>query len=439
MRIKNQELRIENHGKKSMSECTHCAIGRRDFIRVAIGAGTAAALSGRFLLPAVATTRPATAKSVILLWMQGGPSQLDTFDPKPGAETGGPFKAVETNVKGVSISEHLPRLARAMDRFSIVRTLHSKDPNHDTARYLLHTGYRTDPTVDHPHLGSLIARELGVKAEGLPGCITVGKDSTVGSGYLPPETAPLIVEKIEDPLEDLKLPAGVTRFRLGDREALLRVQNDSFAAGHPDPRVEHQRQAYDRALALMTSPHLKAFDVSEEPEATRKLYGTGAFGRACLMARRLVEAGVRFVEVTLADWDTHADNFKRSRALMDELDPGMAGLLADLERRGTLRETLVVCMGEFGRTPHVNNADGRDHFTRAFCAALAGGGIAGGRVVGRTNALGTEPADRPVSVQDLFATIYGRLGVDPQKKYTTPAGRPVRVLDGGEAVKELLS
>jgi hypothetical protein len=420
-------------------DCKHCSMGRRDFIRVAIGAGAAAAISHKFMLPLFPQDRAARARAVILLWMQGGPSQLDTFDPKPGAETGGPFKAIETKIRGASISEHLPRLAAMADKYSILRTLHSKDPNHDTARYLLHTGYRTDPTVEHPHLGSMITRELGVTAEGLPGCITIGKDATVGSGYLPPEFAPLMIEKIENPLEDLKLPPGVNRFRLEDREGLLQKQNESFAEGHRTQSVEFQQKAYERAMALLKSPHVRAFDTTEEPEETRKLYGGGPFGKACLMARRLVEAGARFVEVSLGDWDTHQDNFERSKKLMQQLDPGMSGLLADLERTGLLKETMVIWMGEFGRTPKVNGNQGRDHWTRAFCAAAAGGGLAGGRVIGRTNDAGTEAVERPVSVQDLFATIYGQLGIDVEKKNMTPVGRPIRILDGGERIKELIS
>ena len=372
--------------------------------------------------------------------MQGGPSQLDTFDPKPGSETGGPHKAIETKTRGSFISEHLPRVASVSDKLSILRTIFSKDPNHDTARYLLHTGYRTDPTIDHPHLGSLIAKELGMTAEGLPGCITVGKDSnSAGSGYLSSELAPLLVEKIDNPLEDLRLPQGVNKFRLGDRERLLMAQNEGFASVHADPRVESQQKAYDRALALMKSPHLKAFDISEETDETKKLYGGASFGKACLMARRLVEAGVRFVEVTLADWDTHADNHNRTKALMGELDPGLSGLLTDLDRRKMLSETMVVWMGEFGRTPRINGGQGRDHWTKSFCAALAGGGLAGGRAIGRTSSNGIETMERPVSVQDLFATIYGQLGIDTSKKYMSQTGRPVKILDGGEPLKELLS
>jgi len=422
-----------------MNTCDRCNGSRRDFIKIAFGASAAAALSGKFFQPLYAETKKAKAKAVILLWMQGGPSQLDTFDPKPGTETGGPHQAIKSKVEGSLLSEHLPKVAAASDKLSIVRTLFSKDPNHDTARYLLHTGYRSDPTIDHPHLGSLIAKELGMTAEGLPGCITIGKDSnSAGSGYLPPELAPLLVEKIDNPLEDLKLPAGVNKFRLSDREQLLQAQNQKFAEIHADPRVESQQKAYDRALALMKSPHLKSFDISDEPEETKKLYGGGSFGKACLMARRLVEAGVRFVEVTLADWDTHADNFARTKSLMGELDPGMSGLLVDLERRKMLSETMVVWMGEFGRTPRINAGKGRDHWTKAFCAALAGGGLAGGRAVGRTSSTGVETADRPVSVQDLFATLYGQLGVDTSKKYMSQTGRPVKILDGGDPLKELL-
>jgi hypothetical protein len=417
-----------------MTGCRHCATGRRDFVKIALGLGAGAAL------PGAALPGRGKAKSVILLWMQGGPSQLDTWDPKPGAATGGPFKALDTATPGVRVSEHLPRLARASGTYSVIRTLTSKDPNHDTARYLLHTGHRTDPTLEHPHLGSLLSQELGTRAEGLPGCITLGKDaSTAGSGYLSPDTAPLTVEKIENPLEDLKPAPGVTRFRLEDREALLAAQNASFGTAYPDPRLEAQRNAYERAFSLMRSPHLKAFDLTHEDDATKRLYGHSPFGKACLMARRLVEAGVRFIEVTLADWDTHQDNFGRSKKLMDDLDPAMSGLLEDLRRRGLLDETLVLWAGEFGRTPRINGNQGRDHWTRAFSAVLAGGGVAGGRVVGRTDPTGQEALERPVSVQDLFATVYGLAGVQASKKYPTPAGRPVMILEGGEPVKEILA
>jgi len=421
-----------------MKPCHHCSLGRRDFIRLAFGTAAGTALASKFGLPLVAQEAPsAKAKSVILLWMQGAASQIDTWDPKPGTGNGGPFKAIDTG-RGYSISEHLPRMAKLADRFSLIRTLCSRDPNHETAQYLLHTGHRRVDTVDYPHLGSLICSELGMKEGGLPGCVTIGGDDGVGSGYLPPETAPFLVEKIDNPLEDLKPAPGLTTSRLEDRARLLRAQNEGFRKGHDERKVLEHQGAIGRALALMKSPHLKAFDISAEPEEVRKLYGDGAFARACLMARRLVQAGTRFVEVRLADWDSHSDNFNRQRGLMGQVDPGFAALLADLHRQSMLGETLVVWLSEFGRTPKVNGAQGRDHFSRAWSCALAGGGIEGGRVVGSTSADGMEIADRPVTVEDLYATVYSLLGIDAGRKVQTPSGRPVRILEGGSRIRELL-
>ncbi len=287
-------------------------------------------------------------------------------------------------------------------------------------------------------MGSLVSKELGVRRGGLPGCITFGGSNDSGAGFLPYEYAPLIIEKTEKPLEDIVLPKGITLERLKEREFLLKAQNKSFRKDHRDEMVEAQQKAYDRALEMVRSPHLKAFDISRENDRLRKAYGDTPFGKACLMARRLVGAGVRFVEVTLADWDTHQDNFNRTRELCDQLDPAMSTLLQDLDSRGMLDDTIVLCMGEFGRTPQINGNQGRDHFTRAFFAALVGGGIQPGRVIGKTNDDGTEVAERPVSVADLYATLYGQLGIDPEKKYTSKTDRPIRILEGGAPVRELL-
>ena len=418
-----------------MDTCSHCALGRRDFIRIAFGAAAGTALGAKFGVAAGQESAPAKARSVILLWMQGAASQIDSWDPKPGTATGGPFKAIDTK-RGWSVSEHLPRMAAVADQWSLVRTLFSKDPNHETAQYLLHTGHRRVETADYPHLGSLICSELGMRDGGLPGCVTIGGDDGVGSGFLAPETAPFLVEKIDDPLEDLKTLT--SSWRLEDRAKLLQAQNEGFRKSHDEKRTQEHQRAYDRALALMKSPHLKAFDISGESDETKRLYGGGAFSRACLMARRLVEAGTRFVEVRLADWDSHSDNFNRQKGLMSQLDPGFAGLLEDLGRRSMLGETLVVWLSEFGRTPKVNAAQGRDHFTRAWSAVLAGGGIQGGRVVGSTTDDGMEVADRPVSVDDLYTTLFDRLGIDPSKKVATGTGRSVKLLDGGRVVRELL-
>lgn len=409
-----------------------CDCSRRDFLRLTFGA---TALLGSRLGLAMPAVR--SAKSVILLWLQGAPSQIDTWDPKPGTETGGPFRAIDTAARGVRICEHLPRVAGRMDRISLVRTVHSKDPNHDTARYLLHTAHRREPTVNYPHVGSLVTQELGIRAAGLPGCITIGGDPGAGAGYLSPDLAPFLVEKIDAPLEDVARPAGVNRWRLEDREKLLDEQSRSFQESRRDPMVEQHRKSCERAFALMRSEHLKAFDLSDEPDKVRKAYGDTPFGRAVLMGRRLVEAGVRFVEVQLGDWDTHSDNFNRTKALLDVLDPAFAALVDDLTARRMLEDTLVVCMGEFGRTPKINGAQGRDHFTRAWSVALAGGGIRGGRAVGETDDLGMEIRRRPVSVEDLYATFFSCLGIDPAKEGKTDLGRPVRLLDGGKPVDEL--
>jgi uncharacterized protein (DUF1501 family) len=420
-----------------MEPCPNCAPSRRDFIRVTLATSAGAALASRFGLAYGQEAAGAKAKSVILLWMQGAASQFETWDPKPGADTGGPTKAADTG-RGYAINARLERMSKLAAKYSVIRTLNSNDPNHETARYLLHTGHRRIDTVDYPHLGSLISSELGMKAEGLPGCVALGGDSGIGSGFLPPDTTPFFIEKIDKPTEDIALAPGMTKWRLDDREALLKAQNDSFRKDHDDRKVAEHQKAAERALALMRSPHIKAFDVDKEPEEAKKLYGPTPFGRACLLARRLVQAGTRFVEVSLGDWDTHADNFNRTDKLIEQLDPGFSALLTDLERQSMLDETLVIWLSEFGRTPRVNIVNGRDHFSKAWSCVLAGGGIQGGRVVGKTNVDGTAVAERPVPVADLYATIYKQLGIDTEKKFHSGTGRPVKVLDSGEPVKELL-
>lgn len=421
-----------------MKHCRDCGtVGRREFIRLSFGAAAGAALASKFGLAWGQESAARRAKSVILLWMQGAASQFETWDPKPGTPNGGPTKAVETG-RGYSVAEGLARTAKLADRFSVIRTLHSKDANHETAQYLMHTGHRRIDSVDHPHVGSLISSELGGLPQGLPGCVVFGGADSSAAGYLPPDQAPFVFEKADHPLEDLELAPGVTTWRLEDREKLLKAQNDAFRRAHDERKVVEHQKAADRALALLRSPHLKAFDLSREPEEVRQLYGGTPFAKACLLARRLVQAGVRFVEVRLADWDTHSDNFARTRALTDQLDPGFAALLTDLDRQSMLGETLVLWATEFGRTPRVNANNGRDHFARAWSAVVAGGGLAGGRVVGSTSADGMEIAERPVGVEDLFATLYDRLGIDASKKMMTPEGRPVAILEKGTPIKELL-
>jgi hypothetical protein len=420
-----------------MDRCPACS--RRDFVRVAIGASAAAGLSAKAGIPfALPQERGAKARACILLWMQGAQSQIDTWDPKPGTETGGPFRAIETASAGVRICEHLPRTARQMDKVSLVRTVHSKDPNHDTATYMLHTGYRQNSDLQHPHVGSIVLEELGPGKTDLPGCVVVGGEPPAGAAYLPAERGPAVFDKLDNPGEDV-LPSTeyFPKGTLDRRWRLLRSFEEDWIRRHEDARVEARRRAYERAWKVLSSADLKAFDLSREPDAVRKSYGAHPFGRAVLLARRLVQSGVRFVEVQMGSWDTHADNFGGHKRLLADLDGPVAALLEDLARSGMLSETLVLLMSEFGRTPRVNAAQGRDHWTRNWSVCLAGGGIAGGRLVGRTDEAGMEIRERPVSVGDLFETVYSCFGIRTDKEYTSGGGRPIRILEAGERVKEL--
>lgn len=423
-----------------MIRCPNCS--RRDFLRLALGPSATLGLSWKLGLPLARGQEKTTgsrAKSCILLWMQGAQSQIDTWDPKPGTETGGPFKAIPTAVRGLQISEHLPRTARQMDKVALVRTLNSRDPNHDTATYFLHTGYRQNPDLQYPHLGSVILEEVGQGKTDLPGCIVLGGEPPAGAASLPADVGPAIIDRLENPTADLV--ASTEYFSKGTLEhrwRLLRGFEEDWNRKHQDPRVEARERTYERAWKILSSADLKAFEVSKEPDSVRKAYGDTPLGKATLLARRLVQTGVRFVEIQYGSWDSHADNFNTHRKLMSDIDGPFAALLEDLSKTGMLSETMVILMGEFGRTPRVNVAQGRDHWTRCWSACLAGGGIAPGRVIGRTDDRGMEIVERPVGVLDLFSTIYRCFGVNPEKKYMGPGARPTKILEGGDVVSELL-
>jgi hypothetical protein len=391
---------------------------------VTIGSGLGLLASKFGLAAQDPVARGGTAKACILLWLTGGPSQLDTFDPKPGLSS---FKEIGTAGEA-RIAEGFPRLAREMTRISLIRTLHSNDPNHATATYLLHTAYRRTPGLEHPHLGSVVAAELGERGD-LPGCVVIGGDPQCGAGYLPGDKGPVVFDSLDSPAEDVRLSVPKDRFKR--RWEMLSVLDEGFSREHVLRMVDERREAYERAKRVLTSDKVKAFDLSKEEPGR---YGTSPFGRACLMSRRLVEAGVRFVEVAMGDWDTHSDHVARHRTLLEALDGPYAALVADLADRRLLDETVVVCMGEFGRTPAVNGSGGRDHYTKCWSAALGGGGVAGGRVVGRTD--GREIQERPVTVPDFFATLYRAFGISPQKEYRA-AGRPLKLVEGGTPVGDL--
>lgn len=414
-------------------------MGRRPLLRVGASA-IFGALVARYLSPpsARAAVPGGKARACILLWLNGGPSHTDTFDPKPGRPSGGPFKAIKTRVAGMQLSEHLPLLADRADKLALVRSMSSKEGNHVRAQYYVHTGYAPNPTVVHPSLGGWTCARLGDPNAELPAFVSIGGPS-LGAGFLGVQNGPFVLQKAGAPPADVTLPPGVDRARFERRRAALDAMEERFAQATGDAKVEGRRQVYAKSVRLMQTPKLDAFDLSAESDAIRRAYGDTDFGRGCLVARRLVERGVKFVEVVLDGWDTHQNNFDRTKGLMGTLDPAFASLLDDLTRRGLLASTLVSCMGEFGRTPRINANDGRDHWPQAWSAALAGGGTRGGVVLGATDEDGAKVAGASTSVPDLLATMATLLGLDPAHTELSPAGRPISVTDNGSPLRPLLT
>jgi uncharacterized protein (DUF1501 family) len=413
---------------------------RRDLLRGISASGLAAgALSWQDRVAAGAAALRAEGKACILLWMQGGPSQFETFDPKPGHANGGETKAISTSVPGIQISENLPQLAKVMKHLAVVRSMSSKEGSHPRATFLLHSGNLPNPSVQYPALGSLAAAEIGNKKCELPAYVHIGGGRQVGSiggGYLGREFDPF-----KQPSAD-QLPANTSpttsNARYNRRLTLLEQLETDYAAGAGGSDVIDHQKVYETAARMIQSPRMTAFDLTKESDKMRDAYGRTPFGSGCLLARRLLETGVTFVEVALDGWDTHFDNFAKHKELTGKVDGPAAQLILDLQQRGMLDKTLVIWMGEFGRTPLINPRGGRDHFPKAFNLALAGGGIRGEQVIGSTDASGSEVAQRPVTVPDLFRTLSTVLGIDPDRERETPGGRPVKNVDGGELVKELL-
>jgi hypothetical protein len=380
-------------------------------------------------------------KSCILLWMSGGPSHMDTWNLKPDSEkNGGPFKPIQTSASGVSISEHLPNVAKQMHHLSIVRSLNSKEGNHDRGTYMMHTGWTPNPTVVHPSFGSVCSYELGERLENfdLPHCISINTPG-MGAGFLGMGHAPFVVQNPNAPIANLQPPKGVDAMRMGRRLQMLGLVEDNFVHQRRGQGGIDHKSVYAKTIRMMNSRYTKAFKIEEEPAAVREAYGKGSFGSGCLMARRLVEQGVTFVEVALGGWDTHTDAFDTlSNRLLPELDKGMGSLVADLAQRGLLESTMVVWMGEFGRTPRINQNAGRDHWPRSWSIVMGGGGMKGGQAVGDTDKDGVDIVDRPVGVMDVIATMTKTMGIDLATQYTTPRGRPMKVVDGGAPITELV-
>lgn len=424
---------------------------RRDFLRV--GGLSALGLSLPGLLRAEtrqsADGKPSRDISIILLWMGGGPSHIDTFDPKPEAtqEIRGPFKAIGTNVAGIQVSEYLPKLAKQMDKLSIVRSVTSPDGTHETATHYLLTGYPFNPAIEYPGYGSVIAREKGFQ-NAMPPYAMFGAMPNMhgGGGYMGAVYNPFVING--DPnsqnfsVQDVTPPAGVDTVRL-ERRHLLRDSLDRWQREKETASKSAQTmdEFYNRAYSLITSPIAKkAFNLADEPAKLRDEYGRTNFGQSCLLARRLVESGVRCVSINYNGWDTHTDNFNAlQKSLLPPLDAGYAALLNDLKQRGLLDTTLVVWMGEFGRTPRINSAAGRDHWPGAISVCMGGGGVKTGVVVGSSTANGEYPKDRPLRVEDVAATIYKAVGISADKEYLSPQQRPIKINYDGTAITELIA
>jgi hypothetical protein len=383
------------------------------------------------LLAAEAERSRGPARSIILLWLAGGPSQLETFDPKPESAIAAGSKARSTAVKGIQLADGFEQLADLMGDVALVRSVVSKEGDHERGTYLMKTGYRPDPTVEHPSIGAICCHELPVGSTGIPRHVSIlpakwpARGGFLGGAY--------DAFQVNDPAGRLPdVTPHVDPGRNDTRLADLDVVERAFARGRTR-RVEATLhvETLRRARVMMTSEQLRAFDVTREPASVRAEYGDTPFGRACLAARRLTEVGVRCVEVTLDGWDSHVNNHEIHRNRLKILDPAVSALLRDLRRRDLLDQTVVVCGGEFGRTPKVNLAGGRDHWPNGYTIALAGGGLGGGRVLGETDPAGIKNPVQPYSVADIHATVLSAVGLDPRKENIAPAtSRPLKLSEG---------
>ena len=416
------------------------SLSRRGFLRrsAASLAGVTAGSSWLSTLAAHAHQGGVRPKSCILLWMDGGPSHLDTFDPKPDApqDVRGSLATIATSVPGIHVSELFPRFAEQMHHAAIVRSMNTPEADHLRARYHLHTGHRQRGGLAHPSLGAIVSHELGRPEFPLPNYILLrdggGYSYGTSSGFLGPSHQPLVARDVDrGGVENSKAAFGRRDFD-AQVELLAELERD-FQRAYRSSAADAHATTVERAVRMMRSRLLSAFDLGEEPARVRQAYGESPFGKACLTARRLVESGVPLVEINSSGWDHHGDIYASGRKgiaqLAGPVDAGMAALIADLADRGLLSGTLVIWMGEFGRTPRLNGQTGRDHYAKAWSLAMAGGGIRGGQVVGRTDATGATVEDRPVTAADFMATVCRVLGIDYTKQLSAPGGRPSPIVD----------
>jgi len=416
---------------------------RRRFI-----ARTASSLLGVGLMPnflsrdalAADAAKGGTAKNVIYLYMDGGMSHVDTLDPKQG-DVMGPTKTIKTSADGMMLGEYLPRTAKQMHHGTVFRSLTSTQGAHEHGNYMMHTSYQMRGTINHPSMGAWLAHFRGAGNPTLPSSVYVGNASRhPGAGFFSPELGPLFVNNPENGLKDIELQKGMGRDEHGARMKLASDLDADFVRTFGKQRnVSAHTGAYDGAYRMMASKDIAAFDLTQEKAELRDAYGRDPFGQGCLLARRLVERNVRFVEVSLHGWDTHAGNFTATPDLCEKLDRGLATLVSDLHARGMLKDTLVVLATEFGRSPKINGSLGRDHYPKAFSAAMWGGGVKGGFVFGSTNKTAEEVDNDEITIPDFNATLGQALGLPLEEVVLSPNGRPFKLADKGKPVTSVFA
>jgi uncharacterized protein (DUF1501 family) len=414
-------------------------ISRRSFLGAAAGLGMASGFSG-MIQPAASADLARRERQVLLVWLAGGASQLETWDPKPGTDTGGPFRSIETSLPGVRISELMPQTAKQMHRIALVRGVNTKEDDHAKGQYLMQTGRREVPGQDYPHLGSLAAKYLTTDQNPLPGFVHIqpGGGGLLGreAAFLGPKYGALVLGNGHAPANTARA-SSVGDAGASGREMLRHHLNDRFARRRRTAETDAYTTTYEQALQLMNRRDV--FDVTKEPERDLDRYGRHDFGRHCLLARRLLESGVTFVKVMHSNYDTHNENFDFHLEQVGEFDQSFSALLDDLAQRGRLEHTLVIVMSEFGRTPRINHLYGRDHWSAAWSVALAGAGVKPGVVLGKTNKNGTAVVDGQVNSGQLFHTYLCAVGLDPAGAFDVN-GRAIQIADPtATAIKELLA
>ncbi len=417
------------------SGCLGYRLSRRTMLGAS--AGTFLGMSVRNLMALAGTSGKQTAEHVIMFWNGGGMSHIDTFDPKPGRPTQGDFEPISTSVAGIQISQILPQLAKQMHNFSIIRSIAGTNGDHGRGTYQLQTSYNTFPNLTHPGLGNMVVSELQQKGD-LPAFVSVSGNGT-RAGYLGQRCEAFFVGRPGEKDPYLAFPEGIAQLRGMKRLDALERINSKFAQQGSSDQFAATSTATKDAVRLMQSPALEAFELDKVDDATRDRYGRTEFGRGCLLAKRLVEQGVRFVQVNRGGFDVHQNAFPAMEAHGEVMDPALASLIADLASTGMLAKTLIITLSEFGRTPKINKDAGRDHHASVFSCLIAGGGIKGGQVIGSSDEDGYKPKDRPVQVPDIHATVCQALGIDHNKEVPTPLQRPLKLVDNGTPVKELFA